>query len=440
MNGHTGVWVALIVLAASALFIFFPLAFTGFFVSVTGENASLSLWDSADSHGGSYKVYADGSPLGSGPSSTTLPIFFANYTNLTSGESINGSGIECNISFNISGGWTSSVNMWFNSSSLLYEYNKSFASRGFYYWNVTCDGSSQNYDMLNTTDNITVFNTPAGIYVPLADKNCSEDTACQHDFSADCYDIDDIDENNLIYSYVSGTEFNGFGINSATGAITVDVTSDSGCGEFEVSLTVQDPEGDGSVANKTFIVNAVNDEPNLQNLPSSSYQNSSFYNDIDATDDETPSGPFFFNITFLECYRPFNSEHTNLTECSNLFTINNATGEINRTSNFTNLDVGEYTINYTVTDPGDNLTGTSTPPYTWLANETGWQVENFSVTDINDLPVIDPVPDQFWAQNENRILIINASDIDNGTLVFNTTTLYRNLSVYPNSSLFPITF
>lgn len=440
MNEHTGVWVALIVLATSVIFVFSPLVFTGFFISVQSGGMNLTLWDSADSQGGSYKVYANGSPLGSGPSSTTLPIFFANYTNLTSEESINGSGVECNISFNISGGWTSSVNMWFNSSSLLYEYNKSFASRGFYYWNTTCNGSSQGYGMINATDNITVFNTPAGIYVPLADKNCSEDTACQHDFSADCYDIDDIDENNLIYSYVSGTEFNGFDINSATGAITVDVTSDSGCGEFEVSLTVQDPEGDGSVANKTFIVNAVNDEPNLQNLPFSSYQNSSFYNDIDATDEETPSGPFFFNITFLECYRPFNSEHTNLTECSNLFTINNTTGEINRTSNFTNLDVGEYTINYTVTDPGDNLTGTSTPPYTWLANETGWQVENFSVTDINDLPVIDPVPDQFWAQNENRILIINASDIDNGTLVFNTTTLYRNLSVYPNSSLFPITF
>ncbi len=438
MRGYSGVWIALIVLATLAIFISYPLVFTGFFISVTGENASLALWDSADSQGGSYKVYAEGSPQGGGPSSTTLPNFFANYTNLTSGESINGSGIECNISFNLSGSWTSPVVMWFNSSSLLYEHNKSFDSRGVYYWNVTCDGSSQNFDVLNATDNITVLNTPAGIYVPLSDKTCYEDTTCNYDFSVDCYDIDDIDENNLTYSYVAGTEFNGFSMDSATGSVTVDITSDTDCGEFEVSLTVQDPIGEGAVANKTFIVNAVNDKPSLQNLPSDSYQNSSFYQDIDATDEETPSGPFFFNITFLECYRPFNPEHTNVTDCSNLFTIDNTTGEINRTSIFTNLDVGNYTINYTVTDPGDNLTGTSTPPYTWLSNETDSQVLNFSVIDINDPPVIDPVSNQFWSQNQSRTLVVNASDIDNGTLVFNTTTLYRNLSVYYNSSLFPI--
>lgn len=428
----------MIVLASLVLFTFMPLDFTGLFVSVTSGEMNLTLWDVTDSQGGSYKVYASGSPLGGGPSSTTLARFFTNYTNVSSGESINGSGVECNISFNLSGGWSSPEIMWFNSTSRLYEYNRSFVSRGFYYWNVTCDGSSQGFGSISATDNMTVQNTPAGIYVPLAAKNCTEDEYCNYTFSADCYDIDDVDENNLTYSYVYGTEFTGFGMDTETGNITIYVTDDTDCGEFKVSLTVQDPMGDGAVANKTFIINAVNDPPVLGGLLDSAYQNSSFYHDVDATDEDS-SGPFNFNMTFLECYRPFSSEHSNVTNCSGLLSINSTTGVINRSGVFGNWEVGNYTINFTVTDPGDNLTGTSIPPYTWLSNMTDWQVINLTVHDINDPPVISPVGNQYWIQNENRVLVINATDVDNGTLVFNLTTLYRNLSVYYNSSLFPIT-
>jgi hypothetical protein len=436
MKGYTGLLIVLLILSVSAAILFLPpFNFTGFFIAVTGENASLALWDNTDSEGGSYKVYAQGSWLG-----TTTARFFANYTNKTSGESINGSGIACNASFNLSSGWTSPENMWFNSSSKLYNYNRTFASRGFYLWNVTCYGSSQSFDNLNATENITVLNTRADIYSPLDNKTCYEDTLCTHPFGPDCYDVDDIDENNLTYGYIAGTEFPGFYLDTTTGNITVDITNDMACGEFKVSLAVQDPTGAGAADNKTLIVNAVNDRPALGSVPTSSYQNTSLYYDVNSNDEETPSGPFFFNITFVSCHRPFNNEHWNVTNCSALLNINSTTGVINRSNIFQNYEVGNYTINFTVTDPGDNLTGTSIPPYTWLANQTDWNTLNFTVTDVNDRPVISPVPNQFWVQNQGVTLVMNASDIDNGTLVFNATTLYRNLSSYYNTSLFPISF
>ncbi|NIO20652.1 MAG: hypothetical protein GTN76_07910 [Candidatus Aenigmarchaeota archaeon] len=436
MKGYAGALIVLIILITFVV-LFFPLApNVSSTSSVTGNNASLEIWDITDPEGGSYKVYADGSPQGGGPNATTTAEFFANFTNLTSGESINGSGVECNISFNETGNWSTN-SMSFNSTSKIYEYSKTFDSRGFYFWNVTCDGFSQDYEILNTTDNMSVTNTPAGIYVPLGSINCSEDTVCLYNFSEKCYDIDDIDENNLTYGYKAGTEFTGFSMD-ANGNVTVDITTDSDCGDFFVTLLDKDAVGEGATADKEFIVNAVNDKPTLSGVPSSSYQNSSFYADIDASDEE--SNTFYFNTTFISCYRPFNAQHSNVTNCSGLFSIDNQSGIINRTTVFENFDVGNYSINFTATDPGDNLTGTSIPPYIWLPNATGYQVVNFMVIDINDRPVIDSVQNQFWTQNESVTLVINASDIDNGTLVFNTTALYRNLSVfYHNTSLFPVT-
>ena len=438
MKGKAGLLVALIILFAAVVVIMRPLSFTGFFIFTAGENASLSLWDVNDAEGGSFYVYAEGSSMAGGSGSTTLPLFYANYTNLTSGKSINGTGIKCNISFNISGSLTTPANMVFNSSSRLYAYNMSFTSRGLYAWNATCYGSSQNFDNLNATDNITVSNTPAKIYVPLVNRTCYEDTICNYNFSANCSDDDVIDRSSLVYGYEAGTEFTGFSINTANGNVTVSVTSDGGCGNFRVALTVRDPPGDGALANKSFVVNAVNDRPVLGSTTNSSFQNSTLYKDMDATDEENMTGPFFFNITYIACYRPFNSEHTNVANCSGLFTINSTTGVINRSVVFANNDVGNYTLNITVTDSGDNTTAKNIPPYTWLANQTDWRVINFTVIDINDRPLIDSVPAQVWGQGQNVMLVINASDIDNGTLVFSATTLYRNLTAYYNSTLFPI--
>jgi hypothetical protein len=46
--------------------------------------------------------------------------------------------------------------MTFNSTSKLYEYNKTFASAGNFYFNILCNGSTLGYDALNATDDFTI--------------------------------------------------------------------------------------------------------------------------------------------------------------------------------------------------------------------------------------------------------------------------------------------
>jgi len=75
-------------------------------------------------------------------------LFYANYTNRTSGSPISGAGIYCNITFEDSKTFT----MSFNSSSGLYQLNRTFLTGGNYTWNVSCDGSATGYEPLNATD------------------------------------------------------------------------------------------------------------------------------------------------------------------------------------------------------------------------------------------------------------------------------------------------
>jgi hypothetical protein len=130
-------------------------------VRAPGANANLSIWDDTDPEEGSQTKYANNKVC-----------FYANYTNKTSGGSINGSGVYCNISFNVT--LNGPFDMPFNSSSLLYEYNRTFSSAGTYEWNVTCNGSVQGYDVLNATDTVTISptNNPPAI-TPNKPDNCS---------------------------------------------------------------------------------------------------------------------------------------------------------------------------------------------------------------------------------------------------------------------------
>jgi len=110
-----------------------------------GYNSNLTIWDETDPEGGSKTKYINEQVK-----------FFANYTNSTSGESINGTNVYCNISFNISGGWTDWQSMSFNSTSLLYEYNRSFDQSGVFNWNVSCNGSALGYDALEAMDSVEI--------------------------------------------------------------------------------------------------------------------------------------------------------------------------------------------------------------------------------------------------------------------------------------------
>ncbi|MBN2095503.1 MAG: hypothetical protein JW727_05625, partial [Candidatus Aenigmarchaeota archaeon] len=125
---------------------------TGFSNYSATSNSNLSIWDETDAEGGSQTKYKK-----------ELVTFYANYTNLTSGDAISGAGVYCNITFNVSGGWTESVEMGFNATSSLYEYNRSFSTNGTFDWNVSCYGSEE-YEAANTTDTVIIDNTAIYIY------------------------------------------------------------------------------------------------------------------------------------------------------------------------------------------------------------------------------------------------------------------------------------
>jgi hypothetical protein len=106
-----------------------------------GYNSNLTIWDDTDLE----SKYAGEQVL-----------FYANYTNGTSGDPVNGTGIYCEYSENSSGSWSEAVNMSYNASSGVYEYNRSFASGGTYYYNISCVDHNTGYDNLSAADGFTI--------------------------------------------------------------------------------------------------------------------------------------------------------------------------------------------------------------------------------------------------------------------------------------------
>jgi len=91
--------------------------------------------------------------------------FYANYTNKTSGESINGVNVFCNISFPDIG----DTIMIFNASSELYYYNRSFVSEDVNSYTITCNDTDNNFVDLSATDfiNIDSLDGPQGVEVSI---------------------------------------------------------------------------------------------------------------------------------------------------------------------------------------------------------------------------------------------------------------------------------
>lgn len=105
-----------------------------------GSNSELTIWDQKDAAGGNHQARA-----------SELITFYANYTNITSSQSIaTGS---CNISFNDS--MPGPYVMHYQSSSSLYEYNRSFA-QGTFSYNITCADPANNYENLSVNDTLFV--------------------------------------------------------------------------------------------------------------------------------------------------------------------------------------------------------------------------------------------------------------------------------------------
>jgi len=125
--------------AASLLLLFCLVASAGAYNLTEGMNANLSIWDTTD-----LLQVDKGEVLH----------FFANYTNST--DPINGTDVYCEFTTDGNGSWSLPVNMTFNESSGLYELETSISRAGNHTFNVTCDGSSQLYDILQASDSVDI--------------------------------------------------------------------------------------------------------------------------------------------------------------------------------------------------------------------------------------------------------------------------------------------
>ncbi|MFP4403497.1 MAG: LamG-like jellyroll fold domain-containing protein [Candidatus Woesearchaeota archaeon] len=118
----------------------------------TKENTKLTIWDETDIEGGNLIKYIDEQVK-----------IFANYTDYLTKESINGTNIFCEISFNDTGVWSIPVNMTFNNTHLLYEHNRSFQTNNTFYYNISCNGQEKEYEPISLIDSL-IINFDNNIY------------------------------------------------------------------------------------------------------------------------------------------------------------------------------------------------------------------------------------------------------------------------------------
>jgi len=185
-----------------------------------GYNSNLTIWDDTDL----TTKYVD-----------EQIYFYANYTNATSGESINNTNVYCNITFNISGTWTPWETMLFNTTSLLYQYNRSFTEAGTFNWNVSCNGSALGYDPLNATDTVVVSSAVPDTTPPTYSLNSTNSTLAGTPVSHNLYWQDNVGLSYAIFSFdnctgslqnITGMSLSG---SSAWSNFTVVINSTVGC-------------------------------------------------------------------------------------------------------------------------------------------------------------------------------------------------------------------
>ena len=242
-----------------------------------------------------------------------------------------------------------------------------------------------------------------------------------------CTDDDQNDIPNLVFGYVeSNTTLTNFTFDTLTGNLTVNISTDSdvGDGKKRIVFTCSDGIAQPDTAEMNFTITAVNDAPLFINLNNTinAIENSLFTFIIQAGDEEK-NYPLHFNVTFINCTTASWSSR-NSTNCTlfNITQYNSTAALINFTPS--NDDVGNYTIEFNVTDAGNTV-----QPY----NASRTRIVSFNVVNVNNLPILSYVCDNERNSTEDNIFscIVNATDTDeiyNLTFISNTTWFTFNNS------------
>ncbi|MDD5253646.1 MAG: Ig-like domain-containing protein [Candidatus Nanoarchaeia archaeon] len=352
------------------------------------SSSNVTIWDSSDPENDTITIY-----------SGTNTFFFSNYTNSTGELTINFTNSYCEISFNLTGTYDTPIKMDFNNASLLYEYNRTFNTKGSYVFNISC--SDTVYSAEETNDTFVVSNT-----APVITQNtggfitppweCYENSVCNYNLSEN---ITDPDTNDLLnYSYAAGTILSCFNIDFDTGNMTLNCKIESETGSVDTILIVSDSDSATDSATLNITVYPVNDTPVFTTIGTQVLTEDVLYSyTVSGSDEEDDIFSYEDNTT--------------------LFDINTATGLISFTP--TNAEVGEHWVNISIND--------SLGCYS--------EIVNFTVLNVNDAPIFDVICDnQTLTEDIPFNCTINASDPDENALTFsvNETWLSINSTGYMN--------
>lgn len=371
--------------------------------SGSSQNASLTIFDSTDSENRFSNINT---------------IFTANYTN-SSGSPLNasiGTG-NCTVEFNLSSTFSGLSPMAFNTSTLVWDYNRSFNVKGNFFFRSNCTSTFGNVTL---SDNFTIRNTAPAIsldegntYVDFDGNKlnddyfqCTEDSLCSYNFSANVTDPDSNDVLNFNYSGITNTTLTNFTLNSSTGVLTINITQTSLTGSKQVELNVRDSESQSVAGILLVNVSSANDIPQFSGLNNTSFNISTLFNQTYNATDEENNAPFTFNITFVSCsVESWSTRNCSTPEGRSLFNVSNSSEYYTSNTSFTisfvpqKNDVGTYTLNITVKDS---------------LNASRTQTVNFTVTNINGAPTFSYLcnNDRNWNESNTVNCYINVSDID----------------------------
>ncbi len=204
--------------------------------------------------------------------------------------------------------------------------------------------------------------------------------------------------------------------------------------QFKFTVIDEEPESDESDF-IDFVVYNVNDPPVLENKTMLTIRTADsglpFYLDVNATDEELDT--LFYNVTFLECNQTFrNATEQNCT----IFYMDTSSGVIDFTPLL--IDVGNYTLNYTVND-GNGGWDWHTGNFTVVEienhapNITDWQPFEYNVTiyegrsqDFN-ITVVDPDSGTNTVSTE---WLINGQVVAQDVYTYVLNTSYDDSGVY----------
>ncbi len=270
----------------------------------------------------------------------------------------------------------SGYNLTINKSTGIMNFTPQPTDVGIYHINVSVVDKYGLSDSKVINFTVTDINNP-----PALDYVCDNERNATQDALFNCT-INATDADNDILSFwANATWFNITSISNLA-ALASFTPSNSEVGKYMINITVGDGQYNYSEL-ISFNVSNKNDAPNLTSI-----------GNLNATED------FSFNYTLaatdIDTDTPDNDTFT-FGSNSSFFTVNPGTGYFNFTPN--SSQVGNYTINFTVTD---------------TAGALDFEIVNFVIFEYNDPPVLDFILNILVQENESYYYDVNATDEEDG--------------------------